>query len=133
MSECSSGAVISGTCTLRHKIDVPSNGTRERIVPPIQRSTATTFCVPPKRSESIQRSNKRNKANEGTRTNQEKLCHYCQQACMADTLSLTSSTDPRLMIERVEVEVMTWSNIEPLPSCDMPPAASTMNASGAHS
>jgi hypothetical protein len=46
---------------------------------------------------------------------------------------MTSLCDPRLMTVRVSTASMRWSSTEPLPLCEAPPAASTTNASGAHS
>ena len=44
-------------------------------------------------------------------------------ACMAGMLSLTSSLEPRQTIERVAVDSILWSSMDPFPSWDEPPAA----------
>jgi len=48
---------------------------------------------------------------------------HCYTVCMAGMLSLTSSLEPRQTIERVAVDSILWSSMDPFPSWDEPPAA----------
>lgn len=56
-----------------------------------------------------------------------------QRFCSAGTDAATRFLEPRLMTVRASTASTVTSSTEPLPHEDAPPAASTTNASGAHS